>query len=141
MQRAAISSPLSPASPKTPDGGPPSKRRRISTQDQSRANQSPLPSTPSTELLAFQAAADAEDAKRVAAIERTAAKAGETKWVLSTADKAPPNGAEVRKLRFLTAGYSDIDHDGGEIGRHGERGRRNFGRLKGEEVGFTFSHM
>ncbi|KAL8685087.1 MAG: hypothetical protein Q9224_005971, partial [Gallowayella concinna] len=88
------------------------------------------------DTLAFQAAADAEDAKRVAAIEQIAAKVGETKWVLSTADHVPANGAEDGKLRFLTAGFSEIDQDSFGTGRQGEVGRRKFGRWKGkEEVG------
>ncbi|KAL8680073.1 MAG: hypothetical protein Q9186_003712 [Xanthomendoza sp. 1 TL-2023] len=137
MRRAAAAAASSPASPSSPDqtpiNGPSSKRRKTSTT----TAQSPLlPQTPSADTLAFQAAADAEDAKRVAAIEQIAAKVGETKWVLSTADHVPANGAEDGKLRFLTAGFSEIDQDSFGTGRQGEVGRRKFGRWKGkEEVG------
>ncbi|KAL8769410.1 MAG: hypothetical protein Q9209_004638 [Squamulea sp. 1 TL-2023] len=127
MQRAAASS--SPPSPQTPpifNDGPPSKRRKTSTAH-SPLTQSPLPATPSTDAQVFQAAVGAENAKRTAAVERVAAQAGETKWVLSTADGASTNGAPAAKLRFLTAGYSDIDQD------IETSGRRTFGRYRREE--------
>ncbi|KAI4263063.1 MAG: hypothetical protein L6R42_001783, partial [Xanthoria sp. 1 TBL-2021] len=124
MQRAAASSSMpSPQSPLTPKGGPPSKRRKISTA-QSPLIQSTPPPTPTTDAQIFQAAVDAEDAKRAAAIERVAAQAGETKWVLSTADGAGKPSSGEKKLQFLTAGYSDIDQDIEMMGR------RTFGRYR-----------
>ncbi|KAL8659854.1 MAG: hypothetical protein Q9226_000219 [Calogaya cf. arnoldii] len=124
MQRAAASSSMpSPQSHHTPHGDPPSKRRKTSTA-QSPLIQPPIPGTPTTDAQIFQAAVDAEDAKRAAAIERVAAQAGGTKWVLSTAEGAgKPNSGE-KQLQFLTAGYSEIDQD------IETRGRRTFGRYK-----------
>ncbi|KAL8858631.1 MAG: hypothetical protein Q9178_004925 [Gyalolechia marmorata] len=132
MQRAAASSSISsPQTPSTPNGAPPSKRRKTSNT-QSPLTQSPLPVTPTTDAQIFQAAVDAEDAKRVAAIEKFAAQAGETKWVFSTADGVGEQGSGAKKLQFHTAGYSDIDQD------IEARGRRTFGRYRNEEeVGFT----
>ncbi|KAL8722811.1 MAG: hypothetical protein Q9225_000760 [Loekoesia sp. 1 TL-2023] len=121
MQRAAASS--TPSTPQTPEG-PPSKRRRTSNDESPVTN-------PGTDAQAFQAAADAEDAKRVAAIERLAAEAGETKWVLSTVDTEQSNGTN-KKLRFFTAGYSDIDQDTQMTERQSSVGRRSFGRFNKE---------
>ncbi|KAL9598297.1 MAG: hypothetical protein Q9219_004598 [cf. Caloplaca sp. 3 TL-2023] len=118
MQRAAASSPTSTT--ETADGNP-SKRRKISKDE------SPM-TTPGTDVLAVQTAVDAEDAKRAAVMEKIAAEAGETKWVLSTSDPEKSNGT-ARKLRFLSAGYSDIDQDDEIIGRPSSLGRRSFGRL------------
>lgn len=133
MQRAAASSSMPrPQSPLTPNGGPPSKRRKISIA-QSPLIQSPPPPTPTTDAQIFQAAVDAEDAKRAAAVERVAAQAGETKWVLSTADGAGKPSSGEKKLQFLTAGYSDIDQDIETMGR------RTFGRYtSADEVGFKY---
>lgn len=124
MQRAAASS--QPPTPLAPSSEPPTKRQRISISK----SQSPLASPISADVQAFHAAADLEEAKRTAAIERIAAEAGETKWVLSTADAGQTNGTD-RKLRFLTAGYSDIDQATAQATglRHGEMGRRSFGRF------------
>lgn len=119
MQRAAAAS-SNPVTPQTPDG-PPSKRRKTSI-DPSPVN------TPSADAQAFQAAADAEEAKRTAAIEKIAAEAGETKWVLSIADGGQANTAD-RKLQFLTAGYSDIDQDNQTADRQSSIGRRRFGHF------------
>lgn len=129
MQRAAASYP--PCTPQIPDC-PPSKRRKTSN-DPSQIT------TPSADAQAFQAAADAEEAKRTAAIERIAAEAGETKWVLSTADTERANTAD-KKLQFLTAGYSDIDQDIQAAERQNSTGRRRFGRFIDEiEVISTLS--
>lgn len=132
MQRAAASSSMpSPQSPLTANGGPPSKRRKLSTA-QSPVIQTPLPSTPSTDAQTFHAAVEAEDAKRAAAIERIAVQAGETKWVLSTADGVGKPSSGEKKLQFLTAGYSDIDQDIETMGR------RTFGRYRStDRVGFN----
>ncbi|KAL8738864.1 MAG: hypothetical protein Q9181_000391 [Wetmoreana brouardii] len=122
MQRAAASSP--PITPQTPDG-PPSKRQKISN-DHTPSN------TPTIDAEAYQAAADAEDAKRAAAVKRMAAEAGETKWVLSTVGARTSNGtakSTERKLRFLTTGYSDIDQDIPIVRRQDQLGRRSFGRF------------
>ncbi|KAL8691032.1 MAG: hypothetical protein Q9218_003654 [Villophora microphyllina] len=128
MQRAAASSPLSTPQSPTEDTGPPSKRRKTSSNNPSPIRPSPL--TPDNE--AFQAAADAEDAKRAAAIERIAAEAGETKWVLSTVSNGTDGSIGERRLRFLSAGYSEIDQDGQVSSRNHREGRRSFGRFNRE---------
>lgn len=119
MQRAAAAS-STPSAPQTLDG-PPSKRRKTSTDP------SPI-TTPSADAQAFQAAADAEEAKRTAAIERIAAEAGETKWVLSITDTGQANTTD-KKLQFLTTGYSDIDQDNQTAERQSSIGRRRFGHF------------
>ncbi|KAL8922428.1 MAG: hypothetical protein Q9208_005150 [Pyrenodesmia sp. 3 TL-2023] len=127
MQRAAASSP--PSTPQELDG-PRSAKRRKTSADQSSVT-TPI-TIPVNDAHAFQVAADAEDAKRAAAIEKVAADAGETKWVLSTADTdgSQANGIGQRKLRFLATGYSDIDADPAQTTeRRAEMGRRSFGRF------------
>lgn len=127
MQRAAASSP--PSTPQDLDGPRSAKRRKISA-DQCSVT-SPI-AVPVNDAQAFQIAADAEDAKRAAAIERVAADAGETKWVLSTANTGggQANGTDQRKLRFLVSGYSDIDLNAAQVTeKRAEMGRRSFGRF------------
>lgn len=116
MQRAAAAS--SHSNDQKPDGAP-SKRRKLSDHQ-------PPPITPSADAQFLQAAADAEDVKRAAAMERLATEAGETRWVLSTADAAHTIGTDM-KLRILTTGYSDIDQDVQSMGWQGSLGRRSFG--------------
>ncbi|KAI4155296.1 MAG: hypothetical protein LQ341_000208 [Variospora aurantia] len=118
MQRAAAGSSASRIP--NPDDHP-SKRRKLS------ANQT-SPITPSAGAQAFQVAADAEDVKRAAGSERLATEAGETRWVLSTLDAEHTIGTDL-KLRFLTAGYSDIDQDAQSTGWEDSLGRRSFGRF------------
>lgn len=125
MQRAAASSPIT--TPQTSEG-PSSKRQKTS-------NDQPPIVSPVSDAEAYQAAARAEDSKRAAAIEKLAAEAGETKWVLSTADGSSAtngtsaNGTDNRKLRFLTTGYSDIDQETQTVARRDHHGRRSFGRF------------
>ena len=131
MQRAAAAATVPSATPAQTSDIPPSKRRKTSQQQAS----------PATDADVYEAAAKAEDAKRVAAIERIAAEAGETKWVLSTANR---NGVTSdKKVRFLTTGYSDIDQETPNTGtRHDQRGRRSFGRFNRElEVRFHGSEF
>ncbi|KAI9830045.1 MAG: hypothetical protein M1819_005875 [Sarea resinae] len=98
MQRAAASSP-SPSQPAT-------KRARLSSDGTTAG-------TPASDLEAIQAALDAEEAKRTAALDRQAAEAGETRWVLSFLDQnTNPNGEErsLRKpLTIVNAGFAGID--------------------------------
>lgn len=131
MQRAAASN--SPTTPQTPEG-PPSKRRKTSSNPQS------LVPTPTSDAEVYRAAADLEDAKRVAAIERIATEAGETKWVLSTASNGANGKAGERKLRFMSAGYSEIDRDS-QTSSKGEGGRRSFGRFNKEVEVITHTSM
>ena len=123
MQRAAASSPASStlSEPLTP----PSKRRRLSKNDHS-------PTQRSNHTEAVQAALDAEDDKISAAIDRMAADAGDTKWILSyrDGDDADQRGTNPeRVLRVLTMGYSDIDRANETTER---QGRRSFGKFNKE---------
>lgn len=120
MQRAAAASPTTPS---TPD------------QQSSRGNGSPKhssPDTPASEILAIRTVVAAEEAKRTAAIDRAAAEAGETKWVLSV-QEAPESSK--KELHVVTAGFEDIDNtmgtpeDGIEILRPIVMGRRSFGKF------------
>ncbi|KAI5205475.1 hypothetical protein E4T39_03080 [Aureobasidium subglaciale] len=120
MQRASASTPTTPT---TPDGTRPSKRQRTEA-------------AVSPDVRAFQEAAAVEEAKKNAFVERAAAEAGETKWVLSVSDdkhKKPASG-----LRIVEAGYgaidsgapipeSDDDEDQGQSA--GMAGRRSFGKF------------
>jgi hypothetical protein len=120
MQRASASTPTIPT---TPDGSRPSKR--IKTE---------AAITP--DARAFQEAAAAEEAKKNAFIERAAAEAGETKWVLSLSDNKQTTAAPA--LRIVEAGYGAIDSgapipesddDEEEEQSAGMAGRRSFGKF------------
>lgn len=125
MQRAAASSPIS--SPQTPDQ-PSAKRQKFSS--------APSPATPSADLQAIQAALAAEEAKRSEAVERQAAEAGETKWVLSFRDEqGAVDGHAAGTMRGVANGYTDIDR-ATETDMHDEEpwrplvvGRRSFGKF------------
>jgi hypothetical protein len=131
MQRASAST---PATPTTPDGNRPSKRLKTEAAI-----------TP--DARAFQEAAAAEEAKKNAFIERAAAEAGETKWVLSVTNDKPTTVAPV--LRIVEAGYGAIDSgvpipesddDEEEERSAGIAGRRSFGKFnKAVEVSALFS--
>jgi hypothetical protein len=120
MQRASASTPTTPT---TPDGSRPSKR--IKTE---------AAITP--DARAFQEAAAAEEAKKNAFIERAAAEAGETKWVLSLSDNKQTTATPA--LRIVEAGYGAIDSgapipesddDEEEERSAGMAGRRSFGKF------------
>lgn len=123
MQRAAAT----PASPQTPTG-PPNKRRRLSPT-------TTTPPTiesarPTTDLEALQAVLAAEEEKRVQAIERQAAAAGDTRWVLSFRDP-DADAAGQGGLMVVNAGFAAIDGAGSYDEDHDERvtvGRRSFGK-------------
>ncbi|KAA6409027.1 MAG: hypothetical protein FRX48_07371 [Lasallia pustulata] len=125
MQRAAASSAI--PSPQTPDH-PSAKRRKLSNASS--------PATSSADLQAIQAALAADEAKRSEAIDRQAAEAGETKWVLSVRDEGRAiNSHAAGNLRVVTNGYVDIDCVRG-MEMHGEEpwrplmvGRRSFGKF------------
>ena len=120
MQRASASTPTTPS---TPDGTRPSKRVKTEAAI-----------TP--DARAFQEAAAAEEAKKNAFIERAAAEAGETKWVLSLTDDKPNSAAPA--LRIVEAGYGAIDSgapipesddEEEEEQSAGMAGRRSFGKF------------
>ena len=116
MQRAAASN----ASPTTPDH-PSAKRQKRNDSS---------PATPSSDVLAIQAALAVEEAKRAEALERQQAEAGETKWVLSFR-KEERTGAEGA-LRVDKVGYEGLyvlqGHEDAPW-RPAMVGRRSFGRF------------
>ena len=128
MQRAAAASPTS--SPTTPSG-PASKKQRLSTGNS--------PAAPSADAQAIHEALAAEELKRQEAIDRQAANAGETKWVLSYQDQKPKY--KQPPMRIVSAGFSSIDSAGpkrataedeeeedGVVGPN-YQGRKSFGRF------------
>jgi hypothetical protein len=130
MQRAAAAS--SPTSPSSPDE-PSSKRRRTDTNSSpSRINVDAL-----ADRTAVQAALASEEAKRQAALEKQAAEAGDTRWVLSFEDQKLLAASSPLTLRIVQAGFANLDSSPSEI-RIAEDdledkpvmvGRRSFGRF------------
>ncbi|KAK4964897.1 hypothetical protein LTR28_003567 [Elasticomyces elasticus] len=127
MKRAAASS---PSTPSTPVNGPPTKRSRLSDWSSS--------ATPTQQSEVASPIVDEEEVRRLKALERQAALAGETKWVLSYKD-TPPCSDDM-SLRVVTAGYATIDSAGNsshaadddqEDRRHRPNllGRRSFGKF------------
>lgn len=127
MQRAAASSPSTSSSNPSE---PPSKRQRLST--------GASPVTPSAEAQAVHDALAAEELKRSQAVDRAAADAGESKWVLSFHDDQPSH--VQTPLRIISAGYSTIDSatsapqredddDDAYTTRPSLPGRRSFGKF------------
>jgi M-phase phosphoprotein 6 len=139
MQRAAAS-PAS-SSPTTPDE-PPNKRRKKDTDA--------TPSKFNVDALADQRAihkalAD-EVAKRQAALERQAAEAGDTRWVLSFEDQKQVAASSALALRVVQTGYANLDSLPPLQVRSMEEpedkpivvGRRSYGKFnKILEVGYT----
>ncbi|KAH8671954.1 hypothetical protein BGZ60DRAFT_24318 [Tricladium varicosporioides] len=131
MQRAAASSPASSA-PSTPDG-PPSKRQRTAI-DSSPTTAFDINAL--TDQRTIQKAVAEEEAKRQAALERQAAEAGDTRWVLSFEDQG--NAAVSAALRVVPTGFAMIDSLSPLLIRPTEEesedkpvmvGRRSFGKF------------
>ena len=131
MQRSAAKPTNTPITPSTP-AGPPSKRQRLSTG-------SSFPATTSSDYEAVRAALAAEELKRAQAIERQAAEAGETRWVLSFRDPEESGEGKGREpaLKVVSAGFAVIDAVGdGELSKEEEGvgrtvgGRRRFGKVE-----------
>lgn len=132
MQRAAASSPIQ-SSP-TPEEPSP-KRQKKTGDSPSRAQVVDA----MADKRAIQAAMEAEEAKRQVALDKQAAEAGDTRWVLSFDDQnvagRAPNGA----LRVIQAGYANIDipipqhlksvDEDDMSDRPAVVGRRSFGRF------------
>jgi hypothetical protein len=139
LQRAAAS-PAS-SSPTTPDE-PPNKRRKKDTDA--------TPSKFNVDALADQRAihkalAD-EVAKQQAALERQAAEAGDTRWVLSFEDQKQVAASSALALRVVQTGYANLDSLPPLQVRSMEEpedkpivvGRRSYGKFnKILEVGYT----
>lgn len=125
MQRAAASTP--PTTPQSQGAeSPPSKRPKTS-------HTLTLAATQTSDQQLIQAALGEEEEKREKAIEKLAAEAGETKWVLSTVET---NAGECKQgLRVETTGFSDIDEGAWTPAMVG---RMSFGKFNRElEVGFA----
>ncbi|TVY75603.1 hypothetical protein LSUE1_G008011 [Lachnellula suecica] len=101
MQRAANTSPSS--SPSTPDE-PPNKRRKKDTDSPSKFNVDAL-----ADQRAVQKALADEEAKRQAVLERQAAEAGDTRWVLSFEDQKQVAASSALALRVVQTGYANLD--------------------------------
>lgn len=109
MQRAAASSkPSSPSTASPAEAEQPSPKRR-KTGDSS-------PGAFDVDSLAdqraIQAALAAEEAKRQAALERQAAEAGDTRWILNfkSDGKGPTSkNSATSTLHVVPAGYATID--------------------------------
>lgn len=103
MQRAAASTPTT-SSP-TPDE--PSPKRQKTNSD------SPIRPKLSVDSLAdrsaIQAALDAEEAKRQAALDKQAVEAGDTRWVLSFEDQEKLARVANGGLRIIQTGFASLD--------------------------------
>ena len=122
MQRAAASN-SSPTTPNTADL-PSAKRQKM--QESALA-------TPVLDAQAFQAALAAEESKRAEALDRQAAGAGETKWVLSYQEERQKY--DEMGPRITSVGYAGVDGVNGdereveEPWRGKMVGRRSFGKF------------
>jgi len=130
MQRSAASA-SSPSSNTSDERA--SKRQRMSTGESGRRE--------NAELQAVQAALAAEEAKRLEVLERQAADAGETKWVLNL----PRQDVQPVGFTIVNAGYGAIDaasetyaQDEDEETRSMQRpsmpGRKSYGDFGKQEV-------
>jgi len=104
MQRAAASSPTN-SFPSTPDEPSPKRRKKDSDSlSRPKFNVDTL-----VDQNAIQAAVEAEEAKRQAALERQAAEAGDTRWVLSFEDQKGSISPSKLAIRVVQAGYANLD--------------------------------
>lgn len=116
MQRASASTPSTPNTP----AEPPSKKQRLSNGSSIRS-----PATP----------VDVEERRRAEALEKEAARRGETKWYLSV--REPQVQATESPLRIVSAGFSALDgghearddEDDEETARPQVAGRKSFGNF------------
>jgi hypothetical protein len=103
MQRAAASTPIS-SSP-TSDGPSPKRQKKNSDAPiRPKVNVDAL-----ADQRAIQAALDAEEAKRQAALDKQATDAGDTRWVLSYEDQEKSALVANGGLRIIQAGYANLD--------------------------------
>jgi hypothetical protein len=131
MQRAAASSPISTPSPNQPSP----KRQRIGDSSPSSLDADSI-----ADKHAVQAALAAEEAKRQIALERQAADAGDTRWVITfkSDPKTLVQGKEA--IHVVQTGFAAIDYapsvqvsfaDGRDMtqDRPLSIGRRSFGKF------------
>ncbi len=130
MQRAAHSSPTA-ASPPSVDEPSPKRRRTDSTYTPSKFNVDTL-----ADRKAIQAALASEEAKRQAALEKQAAEAGDTRWVLSFENQQQSALSPVLALRVIQTGFANLDSSPQSRFSDEESedtslmiGRRSFGRF------------
>lgn len=125
MQRAAAST-----SPTTPQ--PQSRGTETPASKRQKASHIPITTaTPKSDQELIQAALSQEEERREKAVEKMAAEAGETKWVLSTVNGGAGDG--VQGLRVEKAGFADLDQN---TWTPATVGRRSFGKFNREiEVG------
>lgn len=107
MQRAAASTPSSPASnagtPKSEESS--SKRRKISHGPSATEDVDSL-----VDRQAIQAALDEGERKREEALIKHAAELGDARWVLDVhADKASSGAQAQRPLQVVQVGFAQID--------------------------------
>ncbi|QSZ37749.1 hypothetical protein DSL72_008848 [Monilinia vaccinii-corymbosi] len=135
MQRAAASSSTN-ASP-SPLEEPSPKRQKTAHNTPTKFNVNTL-----VDNRAIQAAIETEEAKKQAALDRAAAEAGDTRWVLSFEDRIHLN-TPTNTLRVIQAGFAHLDlptptklerGGGGDDGDFVDEkpfmvGRRSFGKF------------
>ncbi len=135
MQRAAASSPITPSSLDEPS---PKRRRTDKNSSPSRIDVDTL-----ADVTAVQSALASEEAKRQGALEKQAAEAGDTRWVLRFEDEELSAASSPLKMRVVQAGFANIDSSLSDIRITEDNledkpvmvGRRSFGRFnKGLEV-------
>lgn len=139
MQRAAASSPSPSNTTSVPDTPPSSKRQKLSNGSHN-STPSSTP-TPRTDAQAIEEALAAEEQKRNEALEREAARRGETKWYLSIQEPQSP-AIKLPALRIVSAGFGALDSasavqpdaasDDDDVARKGRpqmSGRRSFGKF------------
>lgn len=102
MQRAAASSPTH-TSP-SPLDEPSPKRQKTAQNTPTKFNVDTL-----ADNRAIQAAIKEEEAKKEAALDRAAAEAGDTRWVLSFEGRKHLN-TPTNTLRVVQAGFASLDH-------------------------------
>ena len=121
MQRAAASNSSAPPQIQSQEAEAPHLKRQ-------KTSKNPIaPTTPASDSRSIQSAIDEDELKRERAIDRLGEDAGETKWVLNTADvysnRVEPN------LRIATASYSEIDEGSWKSAM---TGRQSFGKFNQE---------
>ncbi|KAI9650368.1 hypothetical protein NHQ30_000381 [Ciborinia camelliae] len=134
MQRAAASSPTN-VSP-SPLDEPSPKRQKTAQNTPTKFNVDTL-----ADNRAIRAAIEEEEAKKEAALDRAAAEAGDTRWVLSFEGRKHLN-TPTNTLRVVQAGFANLDLPSPiRFGRAGDNddtfedekplmvGRRSFGKF------------
>lgn len=127
MQRAAHSPPT-PA----PADEPSPKRRKTDSPSANKFNVDSL-----ADRSAIQAAMASEEAKRQVALDKQAAAAGDTKWVLSYEDQKNMSASPSSVLRVVSTSFASLDAPGPrvkyEVDMEDDKpavvGRRSFGRF------------